>query len=371
MEKRKNVALIALFCGFLAAFCLMYLFLPKKTTSEKEKRVLAAAPELSAQSLFDGSFEEDAETWFADHAPLRDELVGLQAYYDLASGRNGVSGTILGRNDTLFAAPDALDEAAIGRKCARISELQTNTDLPCTLMLIPTHGYIEEEKLPALHADYHDAALRDCVARSLGEDVSFLWPEDDFRASGEKLYYSTDHHLTSRGSYEAAKLYLASLGRKLPDADAYVVQTVPSFYGSQYAKAGLWGVPGEDMELWRLRDQGPVTVSFDDAEPSDSMFFEEQLEGMDKYSAFLNGNHALVTIETGKTGGGSLLMIRDSFGHCFAPFCAAEFEKIVLVDPRYYRESISALAEREGVDRILVLYGASNFMTDTNIARIR
>ncbi len=59
-------------------------------------------------------------------------------------------------------------------------------------------------------------------------------------------------------------------------------------------------------------------------------------------------------------------MIRDSFGHCFAPFAADSFHRIALVDLRYYRGSVTELAKEMEIDRALVLYGADSFAGDSN-----
>ena len=68
------------------------------------------------------------------------------------------------------------------------------------------------------------------------------------------------------------------------DADDYDVAVHGGFYGSMYNKAGLWWVAPDDIEIWRSRTLGSVTVSFDDREASDSLFFEEHLAEMDKYA---------------------------------------------------------------------------------------
>ena len=52
MQNRKmQLAMAALFCAFIAAFALAYVFLPKQSFSENEKRVLAGFPEFSAADV--------------------------------------------------------------------------------------------------------------------------------------------------------------------------------------------------------------------------------------------------------------------------------------------------------------------------------
>ena len=374
MSKQTRIlgrrVLIALFCLYLGVMALLYVVLPKRDFSENEKRVLAKMPALTATTVTDGSFESGFESWMSDHVPGRDALVGLHALYEQVSGRNGLSGVIRTKDDRLLATPAALNEADLVKKCGRINKLAANTGLPTALMLIPENGYMHGDVLPSPHAAYRDDEAAALVAENL-EGVEFIWPVDRFDAlSAAELYYRTDHHYTSRGAYEACRLYAERTGLAMPAMETYAVERVEGFHGSMYAKAGLWNIPAETVELWQSPATADVTVSFDDRDPAHSLFFREHLAEMDKYPVFLDGNHALVTIDTGNEGE-RLLMVRDSFGHCFAPFAADCFSKIVLVDLRYYHKPVTELAKAEKIDRILVLYGMDTFMTDSNFGWLK
>ena len=370
IRRKSQMALIVLFCAFIALFGILYLLLPQRDFSDQEKRVLASFPKLSLSAVLDGSFEENFESWMSDHIPGRDALVGLNAYYELASGRNGLDGTIRARG-RLYDAPEQIDIAAVTRKCEILRRFAEDTGLPMDVLVVPSSGYMHEDSLP-LHNPYPDGELAALAREALGEDIRFLWPEEQLRAANpDLLYYATDHHLTSRGSYEICKLYVESLGLSMPELSEYDVETHGGFRGSMYSQSGLWGTAPDSIEIWRSRKLGDVTVSFDDRESANDLFFPEHLAELDKYPTFLDGNHGLVTIETGNADGENLLLIRDSFGHCFAPFAADSFHRIVLVDLRYYRQSVRELAEAMEIDRALVLYGADTFMTDTNFVWLR
>lgn len=368
----RSVLLIVLFCAYIGAFSILYIVLPKQDFSENEKRVLAKFPEASFAAITDGSFESGFETWLSDHVPGRDALVGVNALYEQASGRNGLGGVIRSKDGRLFAAPEKMDAASAAGKCARINALAESTGLPADVMIIPTVGYMNQDQLPALHGRYNDSELAALVREELNADIGFIWPEDHFRSlTDAQLYYNTDHHLTSRGSYEAYSLYAQHLGLTPPAADNYSIETVPGFYGSMYAKAGLWNTEADSLEIWRSNSLQNVTVGFDDRESANSLFFTDHLSSMDKYPVFLDGNHGLVTIETGNEEGENLLIVRDSFGHCFAPFAADNFKRVVLVDLRYFRRPVSQLAAEMEIDRLLVLYGTDTFLTDTNFVWLK
>ncbi len=69
-EKRHRPPLAALvFCAALAAGLLGLIFVPKIDYSPLEKRYLADAPALTAETLFDGSFGDDFEEYLS--RPLR------------------------------------------------------------------------------------------------------------------------------------------------------------------------------------------------------------------------------------------------------------------------------------------------------------
>ena len=60
-------------------------------------------------------------------------------------------------------------------------------------------------------------------------------------------------------------------------------------------------------------------------------------------------------------------MIRDSYADSLAPLLAQRFSEIHLMDLRYYRASAAQYADENGIDRIVVLYSAQNFISDRNL----
>ncbi len=54
---------------------------------------------------------------------------------------------------------------------------------------------------------------------------------------------------------------------------------------------------------------------------------------------------------------GNLLVIRDSYAHCFSTFLASDHQNIYLVDLRYYRDNLSQFVAEHPVDRVLYSMG--------------
>ena len=97
------------------------------------------------------------------------------------------------------------------------------------------------------------------------------------------------------------------------------------------------------------------------------------LEKKDKYQVFLGGNYGRVDIETGVKNGKRLLIVKDSFANSFVPFLTSHYEKIVMLDLRFFPSGKAAL--RELIDEVrptdtLVLFNIANFISDPTLRRL-
>ena len=102
------------------------------------------------------------------------------------------------------------------------------------------------------------------------------------------------------------------------------------------------------------------------------MYEEKYLNEKDKYSYFLDNNHALITI-TNKSlnNNNELLVIKDSYANSFIPLIAKHYEKIHVIDPRYYRLSISSYIRENNISNVLFLYNVLTLDDDMGIVSVR
>lgn len=368
-EKKVNYIICGLFCGFLALFLLMYLFWPKTDFSEKEKRYLQEMPRLNWDSVVSGEFGTKAEKAAADHMPWRDFFLQLNAKFDRALNLQSTKEIYVGVDGRLFERPYRNDPAAIVRNMKAINDFAQGLGQEVNLMLVPSSGYLLAEEIAGLADPYIDDQLIDEAYALAGEYTKPVQLLEHFQTQPDPaaLYYRGDHHWTSLGAYTACDYFFSSKGRALPGTEEYTIQKVDGFYGSTYSRACLWDTAPESLELWDSGSQ--YTVSFSDKEGEfNSVFFPERLEEMDKYPVWLDGNHPLVVINNeSEAAEGALLIVRDSFGSCFAPFAAEEYETVVLVDLRYYKLPVSQLFSQWDFEDILIMYYVGNFMSDTNL----
>ena len=147
------------------------------------------------------------------------------------------------------------------------------------------------------------------------------------------------------------------------------------FRGTFYSKVLYNGIKPDTIDIWHLSEnetQPEVEIySTFGEEPTihDGMYFREYLDVKDKYSTFFGTNQPMITIRTGHEGG-KLLMFKDSYAHCFAPFMTEHYSEITMVDLRYIQISYKELIDVSDYDQVLFLYNASTFMSDENIKKL-
>ncbi len=369
--KKKNIPLIAGFCLLLAVINLSFFLLPKQEFSTNEKRVLQSAPKFSWNRLANGSLFSSIDSYISDHFSGRDFWVGFNAYYQQFCGLNAAGEIYQGKDGWLMERP--VEPGKTFQDNVQVLEqFAKKTELPMTLLSVPTTGYIMEDKLPRLHDAYPDAGMLKTLQTACKGNLEWADITNALldHSSGD-IFYHTDHHWTSRGAYQAYRVLAQMWGLPAADASEYKITAVNGFYGTAYSKSGLWAEKPDTVELWRDPFVQTKVSVFDENKPfpteQDGMFFEKHLEEADKYPVFLDGNHARVTI-TSNVPSGKLLIVRDSFAHCLAPFLARHFQQIDLVDLRYFKEqTVSQMIEQNQYDQVLFVFGLASLAEERSI----
>ena len=143
------------FILFIFGFAIWFLINPKADYSSSEKRYLQKFPTVTVNSVLDGKFGTDFEKYFADHFPMRTQWVGANAYFNLSVGNNGADGVYNCKNGYLINKP-ILDTDTLESNVQTIADFAKSVDVPVTVTLVPSTGYIANDVLPAVHDTYTD-----------------------------------------------------------------------------------------------------------------------------------------------------------------------------------------------------------------------
>lgn len=367
------------FLIFIYGMALWFLFSPKTDYSSSEKRYLQKFPDANVEKVLSGDFGSEFETFFADQFPQRNTWVGLNAYTALAEGNNGASGVYNCKNGYLINKPVSTDNN-LDKNVGAVVDFAKKIDAPTTVMLVPSTGYIADDVLPTFHDKYNDDEDISRISSTLSkEKIGFVDLRERFKSeykNGSQLYYKTDHHWTTKGAYTGYQELCKALGITPIDDSTLKKDSYPDFYGTTYSSSGFWLTPPDNIEIWSNPKNSDKNISVKITEganvkTSGSMYFTDHLKEDDKYPVFIDGNHALTEITNTNAKNGTILLIKDSFSHSLAPFLAENYSKVVLVDLRYYKESVSQLVSTYNPEQVVVLYGIDNLATDTDIVWLK
>ncbi len=366
-HRRCAGVLLILFAVVLAAASLIA---KDRTFSENENRSLAQRPALTLQSVTDGSFFAEYSDYLADQFWGRDRWISLDTLGVRLLGRHDVNGVFLGKDGYLLSDPEIPDETMLAEKAAAVNAFQArHADLNVMLMLAPGAASVLTDKLPG------NAPVRDqlddiaAIRSALSPDIRFLDAGAALTAhAGEEIYYRTDHHWTSLGAYyvfSAAADALAPDG-VIPTFDVLTVSD--TFQGTLASKTGIHGVR-DRIDVYIPQDTDvEYYVNYPDSQTRvTSVFQSAALEEKDQYTVFLGGNHPLTEIWTTANNGRSLLVFKDSYANCFMQFLTTCYDRIVLIDPRYYYGDVSTVMTAYDITDVLFLYSADTWMTDTTL----
>ncbi len=369
----KNATL--LFLAVIILVNVINLLTPDKDKSVNESRSLQSFPSLSLSSLLDGSLGSQLEDYVTDQFFMRDNWITLKLNGDKALGKKEVNGVILGKNGYLMEDPDEVDFTNVDKNIAALNSFaQSHTGLKINMAIIPNNVTTMKDYLPKnipVRDQTQDLAY---LMNNLDAGINFIDTTATLKAhQDDYIYYRTDHHWTSLGAYYAFMDMASDLGISDPISSYNVYTVTDSFEGTMSSKSGshikkyrdsieVYTPAGVDSQFYVLYN--------DTYEKSASLYQSDKLNDKDKYTVFLGGNHPQVTINTTVNNGKVLLLIKDSYANSFVQFLTPYYEEIVMIDPRYYYESVSSIIDSESVTDVLFLYNCNTYMGDTSLANV-
>lgn len=333
-ENRKKAIFCGAFFAVLCGFWLADMLCKDRIYSDWEKRMLAQKPIFSVSGLLEGTYGTSYEEWLTDQFPGRDQWVSLKTCCEILLGKKEIQGIYLGKDGHMFAESTRTSD---WDKLERQMQEQFG-----------------EEAVSRIHAPHAGAVLEEQLPRGIafsGMDDAIL--QNLRKHKDEYIYFKTDHHWTMLGAYYAYEAWTLQHGMKPLRLDT-LEKTVlkEDFLGTHYGKIHYANV-SDELEFY---DPGTVCTAVYDLGTADvrGLYQEQHLAGEDAYRYFLDGNHGLVEITTGQTGG-HLVVLKDSFANNLIPFLTAHYEKITVIDPRYFRTDIGEWLADQDVMEVLIV----------------
>lgn len=378
--KRNPTSLVCLsicvaFAAFLALHTFLFLVTPDRAMSETENRTLQQKPKLTLSALADGSYMKKYETYLTDQFPGRDRLISFHSSFSTLLGHREENGVYLGRRGFLFEQQTPPDEAQLQKTTDAINEfLSQHRHAKSAMLLAPNSSYVLKKYLPYhIKMDDQKAQLSLIASKLKGEKFTWINLVKSFEKAEDPttLYYRTDHHWTTDAALRAF-LTLSNkweLGAKskhftLAPVSKRFSGTLASSYGERRIKDVL-------KVCVPKKSAGTYTVNYETQNKvTASVFDTAKLEQKNQYEVFLGGNFDKIVIQTLSQTEDTLLLFKDSYANCLIPMLTPYFSRIVIIDPRYFSDSLQNITDDEDFTHILFVYNLNTFLADKSLAGV-
>ncbi|RGB63789.1 DHHW family protein [Provencibacterium massiliense] len=365
---------VILFALFILSYTVLDMSFTNKSYSELENRPLKTRPKMSFSTLMSGDYDEKFDAYINDQFFGRDGWITLKSRTESALLKTENNEIVYGKDGYLFKKYDRIDGEKYQANERYIREFfEKYPQQEITFCVVPNSYEILKDKLPVGLSLVDEAAEIERLYAGLPDNVtaqnvySTLWEHRD-----DYIYYRTDHHWTTYGAYLAVCAYAGERGMTPPPLEAIDSQKVPNFYGTYFSKAKKAGAKADVITYYEVPVRS-VTVA---DEERDGLYDLQKFETRDKYAAFLWGNNNRTVIESdqnlNKVEGKKtrVLLIKDSYGNCFAPFLCYLYDEVVIADLRYLPKA-SDLMEDGQYDDVLLMYNFESLASDGYLAKLR
>ena len=376
-------AKIAVFGATMAALFLGAVLHKPTEFSETENRYLEQRPKLTTVKLFDGSFMKDYETFITDQFPERSFFMGLKTAVERLRGRTDDNGVYFGKDGYLFGKYDGAvfeSETAENNISAVAEFVKLYADKfgkeHFKIALAPSSSEILKDKLPANAPVYNQTGFIDKIKKEVGEDFVIDLGENLKKHADEYIYFRTDHHWTTLGAYYGYEAIASGFGLEVQSLEKLKADTVSNdFLGTYDSKVNtglIGGVAPDSITIYSSSEIDKAVMMWDNDKDKtfDNIYKMDALKGKDKYTVFFGGNHSVTDIKTENKTGKTLLIIKDSFAHSLAPFLIKDYDRIIMLDLRYFNKSLKKYLSENKITDLLVLYSTPDFAEDANIGRL-
>ena len=397
------------------------LFFVRPSVSKVENRALTSFPALSWDSFWSGSFFSDLALWYSDTYPLREQMVAadqtLDGLHGVKTETQMVGGTKkadeLPPTDQPSASSSASQSEDTQTKRENV-EVPTEQEMAAAVQSQITDGlfikgdaayniyYFSQEAVDAyadaintLASELKDQAtvysivvpnssgvmLSDQEVKDIGgtnqtDAINYFYSKYDEsvkdvdvmgllkKHTDEYLYYRTDHHWTTLGSYYGYEAFCNKKGIKAESRDDMKYKNMGDYLGSFYSQLNSEAMAANPdyMDAWYPNATNELTLYGTDgtAEKYEIVTDTSNLDPFSKGLTHIMGDQPLEKITNPNlSDGSSCLVIKDSFGDSFAPWLVDNYQTVWIADFRYFEGSYSQLVKENDIKDVIVLNNIS------------
>ena len=409
---------VRVFYGMILGIGFIGLLIPlRPKTSESEKRDLTKFPTPTVETVMSGEFFSDISTWYADTFPFREALSTANSKFRQLYGRTTEelhggpveadaipdadaeitatptpepeaepTATPAAEGDgTVHAEPEkagtiyiadnrgfelygfSIDRAndyinMINNAASQLKDKATVYDI-----LVPTSIAVnlDEEMQEAVGSSNQGDAF-DYIYGHLDSSIVQVPVLDVLRQhNGEYLYFKTDHHWTADGAYYAYQELMNKKGVTPSPLTDYTKNEYPGFVGTFYSfseKSDTLLNNPDTVVTYTPKATNDMTYTDVNGQTNSWYIVMDPTDYSQgsKYSCFIGGDQPYCVIDNPEINdNSSCVVIKESYGNAFVPFLVNSYDKVHVIDYRYYTGNLIDFVEQNNIQDVIYLNNAN------------
>lgn len=370
-----NSILLLGFLGILFYGLAVYAFGKEQARSDSEGRMLAQRPEVTGDSVLDGSYMEQFEKSANDQVFERYAWIETQAWVQRNVLQQQMNNGVISIDEFLYAPADKKSQySSFDVFFKDFKKEMDEAGVPAYFASAPSKPvYATRQDLFPPYIIAMDAYNREQLHGRIKEnDIDLIDLEDTLgKQPGEDIYFKTDHHWRPEGAFLAYGQIMNRLSDQFPNApkltmDDMNIQSVDGpFYGSHAREISMPYVESPDKFTYlEPKDGFTTTVCHNGDDCGHPVLDKDVLKNAKKftnyYSIFMGDNYAQAKIEQNNPKNDDhLLVLKDSYANPVLGYLGESFGTVSALDVRYFDDydvDISDYAKENDVDAVLFLH---------------
>lgn len=417
MNKRASIVYMVTFLTIIFGFGIATLIVPDRSFSTSENRLLSKLPSYHINSLFAKSFYEDINQYFNDQLVLRDQMVVFyqeqqnsklfnallienmmkdkpsiaQNNGTVATDSRTVSNLILVNNKWIFPNPSkVVYTKQIDGSTAKLNEaiqFANEQGTETYFVFNPSRTKTLMHLYPTYLQTNSYTESKDYFLSKLDTSINVVNMESRFseftNAELEDMYLETDHHWNIKGAFIAYQEMITEISNrsKLFDAQPMSVEDINI---SQLVDGRFEGSYNNQINYAINPKKADRTILYEPKAPFTFSAFEvmnkDGTQTISDFQDFYGFKRGRSTYNYGSIFGGdrqkiyyenpqasnelNVLLLKDSFMNPITPYLAQHFNKLTVLDNRYYSEfSLQNVLTSEQYDILIIAFHDDNLFS--------
>ncbi|NLW53020.1 MAG: hypothetical protein GXY87_06645 [Tissierellia bacterium] len=219
--------------------------------------------------------------------------------------------------------------------------------------------------------------------QSLNDKVVMVDAYDNIKKhNADYIFFRTDHHWTQMGAYYAYEAFAKAKGVEPTKLENMEKVEFPDFIGTLYSASNQASV---------LKSNPDTVVAYRSKAVSDMIFVDENQTEVSwpiimdvsdwnsgsKYNTFIGGDNGYSVIDNPNISNNkNVVFIKESYGNAFAPFLVDHYDKVYIIDYRYFYKydkfgnDLLKFIEDHNVEDVVLLNNAEAVTFTTRIKQI-